>query len=284
MYTYRTTSARTAPGTFMDYAKYIEAFNSGDDAALVRNFFTEDVVFQSGARVMRGAVELLKFLNWAHDGIREIIRAQLVLRDENHIFAEIDMDFHATRDQPEFLFGPLKKGEFTTVKFLVVYYLRNGKVAHLKAGTWPPNVGVSKPTPRLGGSLEQRQAFLEYARAFSNADFERFSQYYTDDVRCELGQIVLERREGIVNFYRAMFQRVRESLTLHHLVADDGGLVADITTQFTAIEDAPDFVIGPLRKGEFMRGRVFVYYTLCDGKIAHIRVARAGEMTGPHRA
>lgn len=267
----------------MDYNEYIAAFNSGDDAALVKRFFTDDTVFQSGARLLRGADELLKFLAWAHDGIREIIRAQLVLRDENHIFAEIDMDFHATRDKPDFVFGPLQKGEFTTVKFLVVYYLRDGKVAHLKAGTWPPNVGVSKPTPRLGGSLEQRQAFLEYTRAFSNGEFDRFSQYYTDDVRCELSAIVLEGRDGIVNFYRAMFQKVRENLTLHHLVADDKGLAADLTTQFTAIEDAPDFVVAPLKKGEFVRGRVFVYYTLRDGKIAHIRVARAGPMSEPQR-
>jgi len=138
----------------VDYAKYIEAFNAGDDAALVRKFFTEDCVFQSGARFMRGREELLKFLNWAHDGIRELIRAQLVLRDESHIFAEIDMDFHATRDRLDFTFGALKKGEFTTVKFFVVYYLRDGKVAHLKASAWPPNVGVSKPAPRDGGSLE----------------------------------------------------------------------------------------------------------------------------------
>lgn len=268
----------------MDYAKYIEAFNAGDDAALVQRFFTEDVIFQSGPRLLRGAGELLKFLRWAHDGIREIIRAQLVLRDESHIFAEIDMDFHATRDKPDFVFGALKQGEFTTVKFLVVYYLRDGKVAHLKAATWPPNLGVTKPTPRLGGSLEQRQAFLEYTRAFSNAEFERFSQYYTDDVRCELASMVLEGRDGIVNFYRAMFQRVRESLTLHHLVADEHGLAADITAQFTAIEDAPDFVVAPLKKGEFIRGRVFVYYTLRDGRIAHIRVARAGEMSKPQRA
>jgi hypothetical protein len=268
----------------MDYSKYIEAFNSGDDAALVRNFFHEDVLFQSGTRVMRGADELLKFLNWAHDGIREIIRAQAVVRDANHLFAEIDMDFHATRDKPDFVFGALKKGEFTTVKFLVVYYLREGKVAQLKASTWPPNVGVSKPEPRLGGSLEQRQAFFEYTRAFSNAEFDKFSQYYTDDVRCELGSMVLEGRDGIVNFYRGMFQKVRENLTLHNLVADDNGLAADVTTQFTAIEDAPDFVVGALKKGEYIRGRVFVYYTLRNGKIAHIRVARVGQMSGPQRS
>ena len=135
----------------MDYAKYIEAFNAGDDAALVQRFFTEDCLFQSGPRVLRGRNALLEFLNWAHDGIREIIRAQLVLRDEHHLFAEIDMDFH------------------------------------------------------------------------------------------------------------------------------------DITTQFTAIEDAPDFVVAPLQKGEFVRGRVFVYYTLRDGRISDIRVARAGEMSRPQR-
>lgn len=268
----------------MDYASYIQAFNQGDDAALVKNFFTADVIFQSGNRVLRGADELLKFLHWAHDGIREIIRAQVVLRDAAHIFAEIDMDFHATVDKPDFTFGPLQQGEFTTVKFMVVYYLRDGKIAHLKAATWPPNVGVSKPEVRLGGSAEQRRAFMEYTQAFSNAEFDKFSQYYTDDVRCELGAIVLERREGIVNFYREMFKTVREKLTLHQLVADDHGLVADITTQFFAIEDAPEFVIAPLQKGEFILGRVFVYYTLRNGKIAHIRVARVGQMSPPQRA
>jgi hypothetical protein len=268
----------------MDYATYIRAFNSGDDAALLRDFFTPDTHFQSGARVLHGADELLKFLNWAHDGIREIIRAQTVLRDENHLFAEIDMDFHATVDKPDFTFGALKKGEFTTVKFFVLYRLRDGKVASLKAATWPPNVGVTKPSARLGGSLEQRQSFMEYTRAFSNADFDGFSRFYTDDVRCELPSIVLERREGIVNFYREMFKTVRESLTLHQLVADDTGLAADVTSQFTAIEDAPNFVVAPLQRGEFVRVRVFVYYTLRDGKIAHIRVARAGEPSRPQRA
>ena len=112
----------------MDYARYVQAFNSGDDARLVREFFTDDVIFQSGPRLMQGKEELLRFLDWAHDGIREIIRAQVVLQDEKHIFAEIDMDFHATLDKPDFLFKPLRKGEFTTVKFFVLYCLRDGKV------------------------------------------------------------------------------------------------------------------------------------------------------------
>jgi len=267
----------------VDYAKYIEAFNSGDDAALVRRFFTADCRFQSGPRVLNGAEELLKFLNWAHDGIREIIRVQTLLQDDTHIFAEIDMDFHATRDRPDFTFGALKQGELTTVKFFVLYTLRDGKVASLKAATWPPKVGVTQPTPRLGPSLEQRAAYLEYTRAFSNADFERFSAYYTDDVRCELATMVLERREGIVSFYRNMFQTVRETITVHNLVVDDNGLFAEITSKFTALADAPNFVVAPLRQGECITGRMFVYYTLRDGKIASIRVARAGQISPPQR-
>jgi ketosteroid isomerase-like protein len=217
------------------------------------------------------------------------------------------MDFHATKDKPDFTFGALKKGEFTTVKFFVLYGLRDGKVARFKAATWPPNLGVTKPdsaaapslgaapvTPRsaaaprpslarLGGTPEGRQAFMDYTRAFSNADFEGFSRFYTDDVRCELPSAVLERREGIVGFYREMFKTVRESLTLHQLTADDAGLAADVTSQFTAIEAAPNFVVAPLKKGEFVRVRVFVYYTLRDGKIANIRVARAGVPGKPQR-
>lgn len=270
----------------MNYAQYIEDFNRGDDERLVRDYFTEDCLFQSNNRVLRGRSELLEFLRWAHDGIREIIRAQLVLQDATHIFAEIDMDFHATRDRPDFLFGALKQGEFLTVKFFVVYGLRDGKVAHLKAATWPTNVGVSKPAVRLGPAAEQRQAFLEYTQAFSNAQFERFSRYYTDDVVCELGGagIVLRGKQAILDFYGKMFQTVRESLTLHQLIADEGGLAADVTSQFTAIEDAPDFVVAALRKGECVRVRVLVYYTLRQGRICHIRVGRAGQVSAPQQA
>jgi ketosteroid isomerase-like protein len=270
----------------MNYTQYIEDFNRGDDERLVEQYFTEDCIFQSGNRLLRGRSELLGFLHWAHDGIREIIRAQLVLQDATHIFAEIDMDFHATRDRPDFLFGALKQGEFLTVKFFVIYRLREGKVAHLKSAIWPTNVGVSKPATRLGASPQQRQAFLAYTQAFSNAQLERFSQYYTDDVVCELGGagIVLRGKQAILDFYGKMFQTVRESLTLHQLIADEDGLAADVTSQFTAIEDAQDFVVAPLRKGECVRVRVLVYYSLRDGRISHIRVGRAGPVSAPQRA
>jgi hypothetical protein len=132
----------------MDYDTYIAEFNKGNDAALVERFFAKDVHFQSGPRVLEGTKELLDFLQWAHDGIREIIRAQHVMNQGKHIFAEIDMDFHATRDRPDFVFGALKKGEATTVKFLVLYRLGDDdKIVQFKSATWPPKVGVTPAAP-----------------------------------------------------------------------------------------------------------------------------------------
>ena len=258
----------------MRFDDYMAAFNRYDDAALLRDFWTEDCVMQSGGRVMRGHKEMLEFLNRAHDGILETMRPKVVMQDGDLIYAEIDMDFTATRDKPDYVFGPLKQGEFHTVKFFVQYQTRDGKVAHLKAMTWPPNEGVSKPEARLGGSWEQRQAFNAYTRAFSNAEFDVFSQYYTDDVVCELGELKLFGKQGIVSFYGEMFKKVRENLELHRLVADDGGLCADITSTFTGIEDASDFGPMPLKKGQVLKMPVFVIYTLRDGKISRIQVAR----------
>jgi hypothetical protein len=267
-------AAKNQPWTYDDY---IRTFNEGNDEALVDRYFAEDCVMVGSTRVSNGRKELKEFLAWAHDGVREIMRPQLVLRDDNHIFAEIDMDFIASKVRDDFPFGALRPGDIRTVKFFVVYTLQDGWVKELKSMTWPPETRVTK-APRLGGSPGQRAAFLAYTRAFSNAEYERFSAFYTDDVVLELNKLPpIRGRQGIVDFYSKMFPTVRENLEIHQVVADDNGIAGDFTSVFTAIEDAPDFVVAPLKKGESVRVRVFVYYTLRDGLISRIKVARASE-------
>ena len=129
----------------MRFADYMAAFNRYDDAALIRDFWAEDCMMQSGPRIYRGHAGMMEFLNWAHDGILESMRPQTVMEDGEHIFAEVDMDFTATRDRPDFTFGALKKGETLTVKFFAFYTLKDGKIAVLKTATWPPGVGVTAP-------------------------------------------------------------------------------------------------------------------------------------------
>ena len=262
----------------MNYDDYVTSFNTGDDAALVERFYADDVVFSGGSRDYQGKDELVKFLDWAHDGVREVIRLQNMLQRDDLIFVEVDMDFHASKERPDFPFGHLYPGDLVTVKFFVTYKLRDDRIVELKSMTWPPEKGVTK-LPRLGAHPSQLAAFHAYTAAFSNADFERFPWFYTDDVLLELGSVPpIHGRQGIIDFYQPMFEKVREKLTVNSVEATDEAIKLDAITRFTAVEDAPDFVVGALKRGEYIEGRVLVDYRLRDGLIEHIHVTRGSEM------
>jgi predicted SnoaL-like aldol condensation-catalyzing enzyme len=143
--------------------------------------------------------------------------------------------------------------------------------------TWPPGKGVSR-LPPLGPHPSQLAAYGAYTAAFSNGDPARYTRYYTDDVELLLGSVPPMRgKQAIADFYTAMFKRVRESLTVHSVTASEQEVVSDTTSRFAAIADAPDFVVGPLAKGDYIEVRVIVTYTLRDGLIERIAVKRAGE-------
>jgi hypothetical protein len=164
------------------------------------------------------------------------------------------------------------------VKFLAHYILNDaGQVWRLKTMTWPVGKGVTT-LPPLGPHPSQLAAYGAYTAAFSNGDPERYTRFYTDDVELLLGSVPPMRgKAAIAGFYTAMFERVRESLTVHAIEASEQEIVSDTTSRFTAIADAPDFVVGALAKGDYIEVRVVVTYTLRDGLIERIAVRRAGE-------
>jgi hypothetical protein len=88
-----------------------------------------------------------------------------------------------------------------------------------------------------------KQEFSHYIDCFNRSDFAGFGQYYAADV-------VLE------------------------VIVDAEGLAAELATEFYALEDWPDFIVAPMKKGDAIRIVSFVHYTLCDGKFAHIKSAR----------
>jgi hypothetical protein len=137
----------------LDFYKYIETFNSGDDEAMLDQFWVDDLVVYSARGdesgvLASGKEAFLKFLVWAHDGVREIIRVQTLMQNENNVFAEIDMDFYASKDRPDYPFGHLQAGDFITVKMFSLYFLRGDRIAKLKMARWEPNVGITEPPTR----------------------------------------------------------------------------------------------------------------------------------------
>lgn len=262
----------------INYKDYEAVFNTGDDATLVARFFADEVVFTGGSREHRGKDALRAFLAWAHDGVREVMRPQRVMQQEDCLFAEVDMDFHASKARPDFPFGALLPGDLLTVKFFVLYRLREDRVVELKSMTWPAGKGVTQ-LPRLGAHPSQQAAFGAYMAAVSAGDFERFPAFYTEDVRLELpAGPPLVGRQAIVDFYRPMFEKVREQVTVNQLSATNEVIELDAISRFVAVQNAPDFPIGALRQGEFIEGRVLNRYQLRDGLISHITVRGDGPL------
>jgi hypothetical protein len=261
-----------------DYEAYVADFLTGDDDGLIERWFAPDCAMESGSGTFEGHDGMRRFLAWAHDGVRECPRIVAYVQQGRDLFAEIDMDFHATRERSDFPFQHLLPGDSITVKFLAHYVLNEaGKVWRLRTMTWPAEKGVSK-LPPLGPHPSQLAAYGAYTAAFSNGDPERYTRFYTDDVELLLGSVPPMRgKQAIADFYTAMFERVRESLTVHSIAATEDEIVSDTTSRFTAIADAPDFVVGALAKGDYIEVRVLVTYTLRDGLIERIAVKRAGE-------
>jgi hypothetical protein len=261
-----------------DYEAYIADFLTGDDDGLVERWFAEDCAMESASGTFEGHAGMRRFLAWAHVGVRECPRIVAYVQDGHDLFAEIDMDFHATKERADFPFQHLFPGDSITVKFLAHYILNDkGKIRRLKTMVWPAEMGVTK-LPPLGPHPSQLAAYGAYTAAFSNGDPERYTRFYTDDVELLLGSVPpMIGKQAIADFYTEMFKRVRESLTVHSIEASDTEIVSDTTSRFTAIADAPDFVVGALNKGDYIEVRVIVTYTLRDGLIERIAVKRAGE-------
>ena len=84
----------------------------------------------------------------------------------------------------------------------------------------------------------------------------------------------LKGKAKIAAFYKDLFSRVKEKLEVHRLIADDEAIFAECTARFTAIEDAPDFAVKALKKGESGSSEFLAVYELKDGLIKNIQVTR----------
>jgi hypothetical protein len=115
--------------------------------------------------------------------------------------------------------------------------------------------------------------FREYLAAFNRNDFEGFGRFYARDVIFEGRAGKFSKRDDVLNFYRDVKSRVRETLTLHDIVIAEQDIVADLETELYALKDWPAFPTGPIRKGQTIRSRNFIWYDVRDRRFVRIRSA-----------
>lgn len=121
-----------------------------------------------------------------------------------------------------------------------------------------------------------RATYQAYLDAFMAQDFDGFSKFYADDVVFNLsgGKKIIHGRQGIVDFYRVVFERIREELTVTFFCGDANAIAVEVDTVFTALADWPDFISRPMKAGERFAITSWAHYTLKDGKFTDIRSLR----------
>jgi ketosteroid isomerase-like protein len=118
----------------MDYTAYLASFNDVDMDALLRHYAPDAVI--EGPRGVTPRDEFLEQLRDARDGVRVTAVPITVLGDAEHLMAELDITYAADRDRPDHPVVPLRAGEAVTMRFFVVYELRDGVIVRFARSFW----------------------------------------------------------------------------------------------------------------------------------------------------
>jgi ketosteroid isomerase-like protein len=115
------------------FAAYIDAFNR-DDYAAFGDYYNEDVVLViAGRRELRGREAIFEFYRTVKAQTRRTIQVNKVIAAPNRIAAELQSEFLALEDLPDFTAGPMKKGGRIFINTIVIYELRNGKFSRIRS-------------------------------------------------------------------------------------------------------------------------------------------------------
>ena len=116
--------------------------------------------------------------------------------------------------------------------------------------------------------------FRAYMQAFNASDWDRLRGFYALDVRLVIGNgTELKGREAIIDFYGKVKSQTRRTIEILQCFADGQTLAAEIESEFLAIEDAPDFAVRPMAKGDRYYLNSFVFYDFEGAFYTRIRAA-----------
>ena len=114
-----------------DFIRYYEEYNNhGADG--VSNFYSSDVIFEFQNVKLSGREEVLGYFKQLHVAFKEIMKPQNILIVGDKAAVELENEFEAKTEIPDFLGKSLKVGESTVARFGAFYDIRDGKVAHVR--------------------------------------------------------------------------------------------------------------------------------------------------------
>jgi ketosteroid isomerase-like protein len=272
------------PGiTSDDFRQYVAAFNRGDFAGFGR-FYADAVDFQGQGGHFTGREQVLDFYRNVKSHLQETLTIRELVVGAQAILADIVTELSAFRDWPDFPTGPLKQGDRRISENFIWYDVAAARFtrvrsAHYRSGSFGTDTdyaATGRDAPddcrvQTGMSIEK---FASYIDAFNRDDYRGFGDYYHEDVVLVIaGRTQLRGRQAIFDFYKTVKSQTRRTIQINKVITTPHQLVAELQSEFLALQDLPHFAAGPMKKGGRTFINTFVIYDLREGKFARIRSA-----------
>jgi hypothetical protein len=130
------------------FAAYIDAFNRDDYAAFGKYYADDVVLVVAGVRELRGRQAIFDFYKGVKTQTRRTIDIVQVFSDGQGLAAELQSEFLALEDAPDFPTGPLRAGERMRIHTFVLYELSGGRYSRIRSATFRR---VLLPAPSAAG-------------------------------------------------------------------------------------------------------------------------------------
>jgi hypothetical protein len=274
----------TSPGpaqsarALQTFSGYIDAFNRGDFDGFGR-FYAPDIDFRGRGGTFSSRAEVLSFYRNVKSRMRETLTLRGLVVGRRQWVADVVTELHALEDWPDFPTGAIRKGETRRSENFIWYELQDGlfkRVRSARHSADPPAAAAGAKPLVADPSQPAFSApdFAAYMDAFNHDDYASFGDHYTDDVTLVIaGKRELRGRQAIFDFYKTVKSQTRRTIQINRMVTTPGLFAVELQSEFLALEDLPDFIAGPMRKGGRIFINTFVIYELKDGKFWRLRSA-----------
>lgn len=127
-----------------EFAAYMNAFNQ-DDYAAFGDHYTEDVkLVIAGDRALNGRQAIFDFYKTVKSQTRRTIQINRLVTTPGLFAAELQSEFLALTDLPDFVAGPMKQGGRIFINTFVIYELKGGKFWRIRSAEYrKENRGVA---------------------------------------------------------------------------------------------------------------------------------------------
>jgi hypothetical protein len=108
---------------------YFDTHNDRRFDDLVNDFYTEDATFENPKIQTMGREQLIRFLKHSNQDVWIQLIPRAIITNTGVTVVELDCVMHAEKDLPDFLLGPIRKGDEAKMRMVAVYHLIQDRIS-----------------------------------------------------------------------------------------------------------------------------------------------------------